>query len=272
MSEKMLTKKEINQTHLYWWLAAETNNSYERLQALSFCAALARNLKKIYPDKEEYALALQRHIEFFNTEGTIGSSIVGIALAMEEERQKTGNVSGQMITNIKVGLMGPIAGIGDTLIHGMTKSIILALACTFALEGNPVAVVIPPIFAVIVFTVGRYMCRLGYFTGKDAIPKLLKSGSMNSIITAASVLGLFMMGALASNYVKVSTPLALTLSSTGTVISLQENLNKILPGILQLGVIFAIYSYLKRKRQNYVLLIVSILVLSIVAAYFGVLG
>ena len=222
---KLLTKKEVNQAHLFWWLAAETNNSYERLQALSFAAAMAKNLKKLYKDDPEgYKEALQRHMEFYNTEGTIGSSVVGITLAMEEEKVKNGSVSGEMITNIKIGLMGPIAGIGDTLIHGMAKSIILALACTFALEGNPIAILIPPLFALLVFGVGRYMCQLGYNLGKDAVPKLLKSGSMNSIITAASILGLFMMGSLASTYVKVSTPLAFTLNATGKVISLQENL------------------------------------------------
>ena len=270
---KLLTKKEVNQAHLFWWLAAETNNSYERLQALSFAAAMAKNLKKLYKDDPEgYKEALQRHMEFYNTEGTIGSSVVGIALAMEEEKVKNGSVSGEMITNIKIGLMGPIAGIGDTLIHGMAKSIILALACTFALEGNPIAILIPPLFALLVFVVGRYMCQLGYNLGKDAVPKLLKSGSMNSIITAASILGLFMMGSLASTYVKVSTPLAFTLDATGKVISLQENLDAILPGILQLLVIFGIYKYFSSKKQNYVVLIFAILGISILCAFFGILG
>ncbi len=317
---KLLTKKEVNQAHLFWWLAAETNNSYERLQALSFAAAMAKNLKKLYKDDPEgYKEALQRHMEFYNTEGTIGSSVVGITLAMEEEKVKNGSVSGEMITNIKIGLMGPIAGIGDTLIHGMAKSIILALACTFALEGNPIAILIPPLFALLVFGVGRYMCQLGYNLGKDAVPKLalactfalegnpiailipplfallvfgvgrymcqlgynlgkdavpklLKSGSMNSIITAASILGLFMMGSLASTYVKVSTPLAFTLDATGKVISLQENLDAILPGILQLLVIFGIYKYFSSKKQNYVVLILVILGVSILGAFLGILG
>lgn len=124
MSERLLTKKEVNQAHLYWYLAAETNNSYERLQAPSFCAAMAKNLRKIYKDDDEaYKEALQRHLEFYNTEGTIGAVVVGIALAMEEEKAK-GNLTGDVITGIKLGLMGPIAGIGDTLIWGMSKAIL----------------------------------------------------------------------------------------------------------------------------------------------------
>ena len=155
MSERLLTKKEVNQAHLYWYLAAETNNSYERLQAPSFCAAMAKNLRKIYKDDDEaYKEALQRHLEFYNTEGTIGAVVVGIALAMEEEKAK-GNLTGDVITGIKLGLMGPIAGIGDTLIWGMSKAILLGMACTFALEGSPVALLFPPIFSIMIFVVGR---------------------------------------------------------------------------------------------------------------------
>lgn len=272
MSNRLLSRKEVNKSHFLWWLAAETNNSYERLQAPSFCAAMAVNLKKIYAGRdEEYKEALQRHLEFYNTEGTIGAVVVGIALAMEEEKAK-GNLTGDVITSIKLGLMGPIAGIGDTLIHGMTKSILLGLACTFALEGNPIGLIFPPIFAAIVFIVGRYTCNLGYKFGGEAVPRLLKSGTMNTLITSASVLGLFMMGALSASYVKVATPLAWNISSTGKEIALQANLDAILPGMLQLLAVFGVYWYFTHKGQNYLKLVLTILVISIVAAYFGILG
>lgn len=269
--QRLLSKKEVNQAHLFWWLAAETNNSYERLQAPSFCAAMAKNLRKIYSSDEEYKEALQRHLEFYNTEGTIGSVVIGIALAMEEEKSK-GNLTGDVITGIKLGLMGPIAGIGDTLIWGMAKAILLGLACTLALEGNPLALIFPPLFAVLIFVLGRYTCNLGYRLGSDAIPKLLKSGTMNALITASSVLGLFMMGSLSATYVKVATPLSWVISSTGATIGLQANLDAILPGMLQLGAIFGIYWYFTHKGQNYIKLVLLIITISIVAAFFGLLG
>lgn len=268
----MLTKKDINKSHLYWWLGAETNNSYERLQAPSFAMAMAPSLKKIYAnDPESYKEALTRHLEFFNTEGTIGSVVVGVALAMEEEKSK-GNMTGDVVSSIKLGLMGPIAGIGDTLIHGMTKSILLGLACTFALEGNPIGLIFPPMFVTVVFVVGRIMTNLGYKFGGEAIPRLLKSGTMNTLITAASVMGLFMMGALSASYVKVTSALEWVIGSTGTVINFQNNLDAILPGILQLIAIFGVYWYFKNKGQNYIKLILTIIVISIAAAFFGILG
>ena len=272
MSNRLLTKKDINKSHLLWYLSGETNNSYERLQAPSFCSSMAINLKKIYKDDEEgYKEALQRHLEFYNTEGTIGAVVVGIALAMEEEKAK-GNITSDVVTSIKLGLMGPIAGIGDTLIWGMSKSILLGMACTFALEGNPVGLFFPPIFSAMVFIVGRYTCHLGYRLGGEAVPRLLKSGTMNNLITAASILGLIMMGALSASYVKVATPIEWVISSTQAVIKLQANLDMILPGILQLIAVFGIYWYFTHKGQNYLKLVLTIMAISIAAAFFGILG
>ncbi|WP_294562829.1 PTS system mannose/fructose/sorbose family transporter subunit IID [uncultured Traorella sp.] len=272
MAERLLSKKEVNQAHLLWWLAAETNNSYERLQAPSFCSAVAKNLKKIYGDDTEgYKDALKRHLEFYNTEGTIGAVVVGIVLAMEEEKVK-GHLTGDVITGIKLGLMGPIAGIGDTLIWGMIKSILMGIACNFALQGSPIALVFPPLFSILIFVVGRYTCRLGYDLGSEAVPKLLQSGTMNKLITAASILGLFMMGALSASYVTVTTPLSWTIESTGAVISIQSYLDQILPGMLQLAAVFGVYWYFTHKGQNYIKLVLLILVISIVAAFFGILG
>lgn len=272
MSEKKLSKKDVNKAHLNWWLGAETNNSFERLQAPSFCIAMTPGLKKIYADDfEGYKEALSRHLEFYNTEGTIGAVVVGTALALEEEKAQ-GNITGDVVSSIKLGLMGPIAGVGDTLIWGMTRSILLGLACSFALEGNPVGLLFPPIFTLIIFFVGRYTTHLGYNLGGDAVPKLLESGGMNTLINAASVLGLFMMGALSASYVKVQTGLEWFLEASETTISLQANLDAILPGMLQLGAIFGIVWYFKNVGQNYIKLILSVIIISIIAAYFGVLA
>lgn len=273
-TERLLTNKEVNQTHLFWYLSAETPNSYERLQAPSFCAAMAKNLKKIYGDDEEgYKEALQRHMEFFNTEGTIGAIIPGVALALEEQKVRDGSVTGEVISGIKLGLMGPIAGIGDTLIWGMSKSILLGIGCSFCLEGNPIGLVFLLAYSVGIFVIGRYMCRLGYTLGRDAITKMMQSGVVNSLITAASVLGLFMMGALSSSYVKVSTPLSFTISSTGTQIVLQNILDAIIPGILPLCAIFGIYYYFTHtKKVNYVLMVLVIVAISVICSFLGILA
>src|SRR5699024_8439270 len=121
-----LTNKDLNKVFFRWWLTTELSNSYDRLQGLAFANALQPALKKLYADDEEgFKEALTRHMEFYNSEGITGSMIHGIALSMEEEKANGAQLPGQVITGLKTGLMGPIAGIGDTLIHGTLKPILL---------------------------------------------------------------------------------------------------------------------------------------------------
>ncbi|MEG0841903.1 MAG: PTS system mannose/fructose/sorbose family transporter subunit IID [Erysipelotrichaceae bacterium] len=267
-----LTQKDLNKTFLMWWLTTELSNSYDRLQGLAFCNALSKTLKKLYKDDEEgYKEALVRHMEFYNSEGITGSLIHGISLSMEEEKVNGVDIPGEVITGIKTGLMGPIAGIGDTLIHGTLKPIILALACTFAMQGSPLGAFIPFLIPIICFSLGLFFIRFGYKLGKDSVMRLMKSGMINNIITGASIMGLFMMGALSSSYVKIATPLKFTMKNANPIV-VQTILDQVLKGILPLCAIFGIYWYFTHKGANYNKVIFGILIISMIAGFLGILG
>ena len=270
---KTLSMKDLRRAYNRFWLSTELSNSYDRLQGLAFCAALEPALKKVYADDEEaYREALVRHMEFYNSEGTVGCVIHGITLSMEEENARDHNVPGQVITGIKTGLMGPMAGIGDTLIWGTFKPIIIGLACTFALQGNMLGVVIPFFFTLFGYLLGWFFLRFGYRLGKDAVMRLMKSGAMNLVIVAASTMGLFMMGALSSSYVVVTTPLQLVMENAADPIVLQNILDQILVGFLPLCAIFGIHWYFTHRGANYTKVILMILALSMVCSFFGILG
>lgn len=272
VKENKLTKRDLLNTFTMWYFTTELSNSYDRLQGLAFGNALAQRLKKLYKNnKEGYVESLQRNLQFYNSEGTFGSLIHGIVLSMEEEKSNGENVPGEVITGIKTGIMGPIAGIGDTLIWGTVRPIILGLACSFALNGNFLGAVIPFLFPFIIFIVGYNLLKFGYSVGKESIMNILQSGMINSIIKATGILGLFMMGALSSTYVKVSTPLAFTVENANPVV-IQDILNQIAPGILPLVAIFGIYFYFTKIGQNYNKVVVGILVISLVASFLGILG
>lgn len=270
--EVKLTSKDIGNVFNRWWLSTELSNSYDRLQGLAFCNALSKCLKKLYGhDEEAYKASLVRNMEFYNSEGITGSLIHGITLSMEEQNSNGNEVPGEIITGIKTGLMGPIAGIGDTLIHGTMKPIVLALACTFALQGNMIGAFIPFLIPIISYCLGRFFISFGYRLGKDAVMKLMKSGMINTIITGASILGLFMMGALSSSYVKVTTPLKFAIKNAEPVV-VQEILDQVLKGILPLTFIFGIYWYFTHKGANYNKVIFGVLIFSMIASFFGILG
>ena len=266
-----ITNSDLRKTFTMWFFTTELSNSYERLQALAFCNAIATPLRRLYPNDDDYAQALHRHLQFYNSEGTFGLIIHGVTLSMEEEKAKGAEIPDEMITGIKTGLMGPIAGIGDTIIWGTAKPIILGLACSFALQGNPLSAVIPFLFPLVIVVVGYGMLKFGHRLGKESVMKLMQSGMINKIITSASILGLFMMGALSSTYVKVKTPLTWTMANAEPIV-LQDILNSILPGMLPLIAILGIYFYFKKEGANYNKVLLIVIVASMVASFLGILN
>ena len=264
-----ITKKDVNKLFFRWYVRAEMSNSFERLQSLSFCSAMVPALKKLYPDKEKRAQALQRNLQFFNTEGIFGAAIHGTTLAMEEQKARGENIPDEMITNIKTGLMGPMAGIGDTLTWGIIRPILLALAASFAMQGSALGIIFPFIFVIITYFIGNYLCNMGYKMGRNSIKEILSGGKINDVIYAAGIVGVFMMGALAASYVDISTPLSFSINGEEMVV--QDMLDGIIKGLLPLGFVMGSYFFLKKFPYKILPLLLIIVDVCLLGSLFGVL-
>ncbi|MFR6311164.1 PTS system mannose/fructose/sorbose family transporter subunit IID [Anaerofustis stercorihominis] len=263
-----ITQKDINKSFLRWWIDVEVASSYERMQGIPFCYSMIPILKKLYKKKEDLSYALKNHLNFFNTQGTWGCPIHGMTIAMEEELHDSDReMRENAITGIKTGLMGPLAGIGDTIDWGTLKTIIAGIAVTFGATGSILGAIIPFAFTIITFFIAKYLWNMGYKLGKESVKSILQSGWINELISGTAILGLFMMGALASSYVKLSIPITFTVG--GTQMAVQSILDSIAPGLLPLGVVFGIYYILKNKTQKYGLISIAIVVLSIIGAIIG---
>ena len=270
--EIKIDKKDIKKSWWIWYLGAEVSNSYERLQSLIFCASMTPVLKKLYKDKAELSEALKRHLNFYNTEGIAGSIVTGITIAMEE--QKANNEQGSSdtaITGIKTGLMGPIAGIGDSIIWAAIMPIIIALFLPFAINGNALGAIMPIIlYTGVTILIGYYLCIKGYVIGKNSILQLLQDGKVKDLIDGASVLGLFMMGSLSASYIKIETPFKIAIANSQPIM-IQEILNSIAQGLLELAAVFGIYWFLKTKGPRYNIIMIAIIIFSIVCSVLGLL-
>lgn len=274
-ADKILSKKDILKTWLIWWTTAEISHSYERMQAPSFCAALAPALKKFYPNKEDhdkYAEALQRNMTFFNTQGEWGAApIIGMTLALEEQKSKDYNsIPDEMIINLKTSLMGPLAGIGDTLSWSTIMYLLIGLFLPLASKGNWIGAFAPTFIQVVfALVIGYVMMQKAYTVGFSFATNMLKSGIFSKVIAGASVLGLFMMGGLAATYVTVSTPLKFATASYS--ITLQSILDSILPGILPLAVVLLVWLYLSKVKRNYFVATLGVTVISLALGCIGIL-
>ena len=272
LRQRLLSKGEVFKSWTLWWIFAEVGHSFERMQAPMFCTAMAPALKKFYKgNKERYIEALKRHMIFFNTEAHWGGGpCLGLSLAMEEKKsQAYDEIPGEMIVNLKTGLMGPLAGIGDTIVWSTLMYLFIGLFLPLAQKGNPIGGIGPIVcLTTVCFIIGYILTERSYTYGYSFAENMLKSGLVNIIIAGASILGLFMMGGLASTYVTVTTPLKIATSTYTTTI--QSILDSILPGILPLVVVLLVWKYLSKSR-NYFKATIGLTIASLVLGCIGVI-
>lgn len=267
----VLSKKDVFRSFCIWQVIADATSSYERKQAISVTTAFGGILKKLYKDNPEgLKRALKRHMNFFNTEGNWGGLILGATIAMEESMvDMPDDEKDDAINGFKTGLMGPIAGIGDTVDWGTLKPIILGIGVSIAMSGSLLGMLICLLFDFLILAEGYVCWMLGYNKGKSALGEVLQGGLMNKLVFGASILGMFMMGSLTASYVSLSTPFEF---ATGdATLALQGLLDGLLPGLLPVAAVLAIYLILRNKTQKFGRIAISIVAISLIGSLIGLL-
>ena len=277
--------------------------NYERMQNGGYCYAMIPAIKRLYTTKEEQAAALKRHLEFFNTQPYVGAPILGVTLALEEERANGAPIDDATIQGVKVGMMGPLAGVGDPIFWFTVRPILGALAASFALTGN----ILGPILFFVLWNVIRYAFlwytqEFGYKAG-TAITKDLSGGLLQKVTQGASILGMFVLGALVQRWVSVGFPVkvsevtlsegayidwaslpnggegiraALSQYAAGLsldptkVTTLQDNLDSLVPGLAALLLTF-LCRYLLKKKVSPIVIILGLFVVGIVFHVIGIM-
>lgn len=271
--EAKLTRKELLKN---WALtySSETAYNYERLQALGQANAMVPVIRKLYPeDKERQVQELKKYFVFYNTEPSfIGTMIPGVAAAMEEQRANGAeDITDETINSLQTGLMGPIAGIGDTVSQGIVYPILAGIACSLAIDGSYVG----PIFFEIAYKIcligfGWNMYRLGYQKGKSFILTMLREGTIARLTEIFSMVGLMVVGCMTASRVNIEIPMILNIK--GVKLGIQEQvIDALMPGLVPLAITMLVY-WLVRKKVNINLIILIIFVLGISLSYLGVLG
>ena len=271
MEERKLTRKDLRRCWRAWMMHNLSSMSFERLESFGFCLSMLPVAKKLYPDPAQRTEMLRRHASFYNTEPQIGAIVNGMVLGLEEKKANGEPIDGETINTLKVGLMGPLAGMGDSIIWAAVMPLLIAIFIPFAASGSAMGGIVPLIlYPAITLAISYGMVHKGYTLGRDSIIGLLQGGRIKELIYGANVLGLIMMGALSASYVKITTPLKLS-ALKGSEVVVQQILDSIAPGLLPLAAVFAIYFYLVKKGPRYTTILLSIVALSVVCSLLGVL-
>lgn len=304
MSEKKITlsKKDRRSVMLRSQFLQGSWN-YERMQNGGWAFSLIPALRKLYPNKEDASAALKRHLEFFNTHPYIAAPILGVTLALEEDKANGAEIEDSAIQGVKVGMMGPLAGIGDPVFWFTVRPILGALGASLAASGNLVG----PLLFFFGWNAIRmaflwYTQEFGYRAGSE-ITKDMSGGILQDITKGASILGMFIIGVLVKQWVNIGFKIALpstTLtdpkayveipdgSVTGEKLveilnrapginlgpvkhnTLQGQLDSLIPGLLGLLLTF-LCMWLLKKKVSPIIIIVALFIVGIVAHYFKIM-
>lgn len=303
MAEKItLTKKERRGIALRSTLLMGSWN-YERMENGGFVYAMIPAIKKLYQNKEDQAAALKRHLEFFNTHPYVSAPILGVTLALEEEKANGAPVDDAAIQGVKVGMMGPLAGVGDPVFWFTLRPMLGALGASLAMGGS----ILGPILFFVLWNIVRwafiwYTEEFGYKAGSK-ISEDLSGGMLQKVTKTASILGMFVLGALVQRWVSIDfKPVvskvalsegayidwpALPSGSEGirqalsqyasglslsaeSITTLQDNLNSLIPGFMPL-VLTLICMWLLKKNISPIVIIVALFVIGILGHVAGLL-
>lgn len=265
MSEKyQVTKKDLRKAN-YRWLMSVCTFNYQTQQGASVTYALSPILRKLYKDDDEYIESLNNHFQYYNTQPWLAAIILGACVAMEE---KQGLEAKDAINDFKVGTMGPIAGIGDSLLMTMIPTIMGSIAAYMALENNPVGIFLWFILIMVIFFFRMRGFEFGYKQGMKIVTEY--GEKINYLTEAASVLGLTVVGSLIASVISVSTPLKFTFGEVS--MKIQPMLDKILPTLIPVMITAAAYYLLSKKKISMTILILLVIVFAMAMAAFGILA
>jgi len=271
MSEVKLEKKDLQKAWLNWITFGQTCYNYEIMQGLGFTHGMIPVIEKLYDSKEDKAEAMRRHMVYYNTENNWGATIVGIAASMEEQKANGAeDIDAETINSVKAALMGPLAGIGDTVTQSLAKTIFASIGCSMAMSGNAFG----PIFFVLAMSiycgiVSYNGVMLGYQYGKTSVIRLLSTGVVKRVTDALGAVGMTILGAMIALNVSLSTPIAFTINGSDVV--LQNVLNSILPSMIPLAAVLVTYRFVN-KGASATKIVIGMFVIGIVASLLGILA
>lgn len=269
--------KKVRNSAFWWWYHGNlTGFTHQHMQTFGFMCAMIPVIKELYSDDKTRLRSLKTYTPFFNTEPQIGSIVVGIAVGLEEGRANGAEgIDDEMINGIRAGLMGPLAGIGDSLIPGTYIPILLAVALGLSSGGSPLGVFF---YAVTYITTMTFFMKFifdkGYELGARAVDVIIGKQA-EAFRESMVMLGTIVIGALAASWIGVSTALTVSLgegvNEAGEVVqntlNLQNTFNGIFPNLLSLlTVLLAWFLMTKRKMSP-----ITVMLLFVVIALVGVL-
>lgn len=264
-----LTAEDKKMCKSVFWrtMTLSATYNYETMQALGFMYAMMPVINRFYKTEEERTAALKRHNEIFNTTPTMGGIITGLVASMEKQASENKDFDTASISAVKVSLMGPFAGIGDSLFLGTVRIITLGIGISLAASGNILGAILHILlYNAIAHIVRYYGVFKGYELGGNLMQTASESGIMAKLTKGASIVGMMTVGAMACTMTSVNITKVFNIQ--GTELAIQSIFDSIFPNLLPLLLTFGCYKAIK-KGVNPAVLMLVLLLIGIAGKYMG---
>ncbi|WP_410613339.1 PTS system mannose/fructose/sorbose family transporter subunit IID [Amycolatopsis sp. lyj-109] len=269
-ADPRLTKQDLRRVYRRYFWSSQISWNYERMQALGFAYSMEPVLRRLYPEKADYVAGLQRHLQFFNTSVLVGGPLIlGSSVALEEAGTPKSAAS------TKVALMGPMAGIGDTVVFALYNSIVFTMGASWALQGNWLGPAFAAVMVLVPYAlVRRWQFGFAYREGRR-LAGHLAAGALARVAQGATVLGFVVLGGFIPSIVKVVTTLAYRQTTTvqgqpvTQSVAIQDRLDELLPFLLPVLVTAGVYLLTVKARLRPVWVIGIVVVAGVVLGWLG---
>lgn len=240
-----------------------------KMQANGFTLAMSPAIEEIYKDDPEGKKAAYiRSQSFINTHAVPFSLIAGLTYALEKQNKENPDFDPEVINSVKASLMGPTAGMFDSLFFNGVRVIAGGIAIGLGSTGNILGALLFILLYGVTQSIAKYyLLNAGYKYGTSFIDQVFGSGLIDALTKAASILGLMMVGALTASMVYV--PLNWTVTISGASLAIQDVFNNIFPGLLSIIYIFVLMGLIK-KGVRPTTIIFAILGISLLGAWIGI--
>lgn len=266
-----LTKKDLWKM-FYWCQWFTCGNNYEKFESQGFTNSMLPVFDKLYTKDEDMLEAYKRHQTLFLTECQCSKIVMGITAAMEERYANEGDIDPVSIQSVKAALMGPLAGIGDTLYHGTLRPIFAGIAVSMVESSGYTSIAGPLMFFLVMGFIGQFLNWFGIFKGYEKgvemVSNLQSSGIIDQIRYYASVAGCIIMGGFSAAFVTMN--LAISFTAGDSVISLQDTLNGLIPRLLPLSYTLLMYWLISKKKKNPIILMLLTILMGAVGYLLGI--
>ena len=264
---KKLSRKALNKSFRNWFYGHLTCFTQEHMQTFGYMLAMLPIVEELYDTNQEQTEKVLTYSTFFNTEPQVGSIVVGITAGMEEARANGEDVDDETINGIRAGLMGPLAGMGDSLVVGTLLPILLGIALGLSGGGS----ILGPVFFILVWNIGmffimRFLYFKGYELGGKAVEYLVGEKA-NAIREAIVMMGTMVIGGVAAMWINISTSFEMLNSEGGVIVNLQSTLDSVYPNILSPVFVIGCWYLLSKKRMSPV----TVMLILVAVAFVGVL-